>query len=221
MKKTGMFDFHTHTFFSDGVLVPTELVRRAVVKGYQAMAITDHVDDSNYDFVIPRLVSICKILSADGKIIVLPGCEITHVPPKRLGRIAAQVRQAGAKIVLVHGETLAEPVEPGTNRAALESDIDILVHPGLITLSEARLAARREIYLEITCRRGHAFSNGHVAATARKAGAKLILDTDSHHPDDLTGREEAERIAKGAGLSDAEVTQLFENAWALVQSKKS
>ena len=38
-----MYDFHTHTFLSDGVLSPIELIRRALVRGYKAMAITDHV----------------------------------------------------------------------------------------------------------------------------------------------------------------------------------
>ena len=37
-----MIDLHTHSFFSDGVLSPSELIRRAVVKGYKAIAITDH-----------------------------------------------------------------------------------------------------------------------------------------------------------------------------------
>ena len=38
-----MYDFHTHTFLSDGVLSPMELIRRAHVRGYRAMAVTDHV----------------------------------------------------------------------------------------------------------------------------------------------------------------------------------
>ena len=39
-----VYDFHTHTFLSDGVLSPMELIRRAHDKGYAAIAITDHVD---------------------------------------------------------------------------------------------------------------------------------------------------------------------------------
>ena len=37
-----LYDFHAHSFFSDGELLPMELIRRAVVKGYTALAITDH-----------------------------------------------------------------------------------------------------------------------------------------------------------------------------------
>ncbi|HLE81453.1 MAG TPA: PHP domain-containing protein, partial [Dehalococcoidia bacterium] len=32
-----MYDFHTHTFLSDGVLSPIELIRRAHVKGYRVI----------------------------------------------------------------------------------------------------------------------------------------------------------------------------------------
>ena len=37
-------DLHTHTVFSDGELIPAELVRRAMVLGHDVIAITDHVD---------------------------------------------------------------------------------------------------------------------------------------------------------------------------------
>ena len=54
-----MIDLHTHTFFSDGELVPAEHLRRVEVLGYEAVAITDHADSSNLDFisalVIPRI----------------------------------------------------------------------------------------------------------------------------------------------------------------------
>jgi len=100
-------------------------------------------------------------------------------------------------------------VAPGTNRAALEADIDILAHPGLITLEDVLLAKERGIFLELSARKGHCLANGHVARLARKAGARLIVNTDSHGPGDLVTREQAERVARGAGLADAEVASLF------------
>jgi len=72
------------------------------------------------------------------------------------------------KIIVVHGETITEPVMPGTNKKALMSDIDILAHPGLISDDEAELAAEKGIYLEITARKGHSITNGHVAALDKK-----------------------------------------------------
>ncbi len=47
-----MYDFHTHTFLSDGVLSPIELIRRALVQGYKAMAVTDHVGLGNVEYVV-------------------------------------------------------------------------------------------------------------------------------------------------------------------------
>ncbi|MBA2124306.1 PHP domain-containing protein [bacterium Unc6] len=195
-----MIDLHTHSLLSDGVLLPSELVRRAYVKGYKVIAITDHIDASNLENVLPGLINACATLDKKGMIRVIPGVEITHVRPDDTREIVEQARILGAKIVLVHGETLVEPVQAGTNKTALGLDIDILTHPGLITLEEARIAAKKGIRLEISCRKGHCLSNGHIVKIAKKAGAKLVLNTDSHKPDDLRTDEEVKKIAIGAGL---------------------
>jgi len=73
---------------------------------------------------------------------VLPGVEITHIPPALIKNAVSLARRCGASIVIVHGETLVEPVEKGTNLAALNEDIDILAHPGLITEEDALLAKK-------------------------------------------------------------------------------
>ncbi|EAX46575.1 phosphoesterase PHP domain protein [Thermosinus carboxydivorans Nor1] len=44
-----VYDFHTHSFFSDGVLSPIELIRRAHVAGYAAIGVTDHASMSNWE----------------------------------------------------------------------------------------------------------------------------------------------------------------------------
>ena len=65
------------------------------------------------------------------------------------------------------------------------------------------------VKLEITTRGGHSYTNGHVVKLARKFGAPLIIDTDSHSPYDLTTRETATKIAMGAGLTREEVEEIF------------
>lgn len=212
-----MIDLHTHSIFSDGDLVPAELVQRAWAAGYKVLAITDHVDHSNIDFIIPRIIKVCSKVNQQGKIKVFPGVEITHVAPAQIAALASEARKLGAKIVVVHGETIVEPVPAGTNLAALKSSVDILAHPGLLTEKEARLAADRGIYLEITTRKGHSFTNGHVAQMARKFKAKLILNNDAHSPADFVGKEKAERIARGAGLNSREITAMFENSRRMVK----
>ena len=212
-----MIDLHTHSIFSDGELIPAELVRRAKVKGYRAIAITDHGDASNIDFIIPRIARICKLLSDAHAMEVICGIELTHVPPQHIAGLVAEARSLGARIVVVHGESIVEPVAPGTNRAALETDIDILAHPGLIAEEDVILAATKGIYLEITTRRGHSLTNGHVVRLARKCGASLVLNTDTHGPQDLVSKEMAVKIARGAGMVDAEIQQMFSNSDALVK----
>jgi putative hydrolase len=212
-----MIDLHTHTLFSDGELVPSELVRRAEVIGYTAIALTDHADISNLDFIIPRIREACSKINEKKGLIALPGIELTHVHPEDIAELAVKARSMGARIIVVHGETIVEPVMPGTNRKALESDIDILAHPGLISDDEVELAARNGICLEISARKGHCLANGHVAKTALKYGAQLILNTDTHAPDDLITLARAKMTAQGAGLGEVDFIRMLNASSALVK----
>lgn len=216
-----MIDLHTHSFFSDGVLVPSELAQRARAAGYTTIAITDHADHSNIDFIIPRIVRVCEKITAKGNIQVLPGLELTHVDPTDIAALVSEARKLGAQILIVHGETLTEPVPPGTNLAAIQAGADILAHPGLITEEEVRLAASKGVYVEITTRRGHSLTNGHVASMARKCGAPLVLNNDTHSPGDFVGRQMAENVARGAGMSKEEINAMFNNSKNLIQRARA
>jgi histidinol phosphatase-like PHP family hydrolase len=207
-----MYDFHTHTFLSDGVLAPVELIRRAHHAGYRVIAVTDHVGPGNLELVLNTLIKDCEAASARWDILALPGVEITHVPKEDIAPMAREARYAGAKVVNVHGETVTEPVEPGTNLSAVRSKaIDVLAHPGLITPDEARIAADNGVFLEVSARKGHAFANGHVVRMARAAGARMVLDSDAHAPEDLLTREFAMTVALGAGLKHDEAMALLDN----------
>ncbi len=196
-----MIDLHTHSTFSDGELIPSELVRRAVFHGYTAIAITDHVDFTNVEHILSCMKNI-KSLEDDYDIRIFPGVELTHVPPGKMPKLVDMARKLGAEIVVVHGETTVEPVPPGTNHMAVTLDIDILAHPGLITMEDAELARDNGICLEITSRNGHNRTNGHVARIAKETGASLVVDTDTHAPHDLITDEVALKIAMGAGLDE-------------------
>ena len=216
-----MIDLHTHTTFSDGELIPSELARRAESAGYRAIAFTDHADHSNLDFIVPRIVEVCRRISLRSTLIALPGIEITHVDPEDIAPLAEEARRLGAAVVVVHGETVVEPVKPGTNHAALLASIDILAHPGLISDEDANLAAEKGIALEITTRKGHSLTNGHVALRARKYGAGLVLDNDAHAPGDLMTLHMARLIARGAGLDDDEIAGMFRNSERLMTRARS
>ncbi len=197
-------DLHTHTVYSDGELIPAELVRRAMVKGHDLIAITDHVDMTNVEWVVTNMVKAIDL--CEDYIKVIPGVEITHVPPRQIDKVAKMARKYGAEWIVVHGETVTEPVMPGTNRASVENpEIDILAHPGFITLEEAQLAKDNDVILEVTGRAGHNITNGHVVNMAREAGAMMVIDSDTHQPENLMSEEEAMVVALGAGLTKAEV----------------
>ncbi len=212
-----MIDLHTHTLLSDGVLVPSELVRRAEVHGYEAIAITDHVDASNIERVIGDITKYTEGLDPDDPIRVIPGVEITHVRPDRIGEMTKLARSLGAKIVICHGETVAEPVARGTNRAAIEAGVDILAHPGLITEEACRLAAERGVYLEITSRAGHSITNGHVASMAALCGARMVLNSDAHAPGDLISDEYAMVVAHGASIDENLYGEMKDNARNIIE----
>lgn len=209
-----MFDFHCHSVFSDGELIPAEIWRRVKVLGYSAIAITDHGDPSNLEFILGNLLKIREAFKGLSPRLIA-GIELTHVPPELIPELIQKARTLGAEIVVVHGETIVEPVAEGTNRAAILGGADILAHPGLIREEEVKLAAEKGIFLEISGRKGHSFTNGHVVNLARKYQAPLIINSDAHSPSDLLSQDLATKIALGAGLTQEEV----KNLWNLVERR--
>ena len=212
-----MIDLHTHSIFSDGELIPFELIRRAEAIGYSAIAITDHMDSSNIDLIIPRIVKAIEKIRSAVSIEVLPGAEITHVPPELIPDLVKEARRLGAKIIVVHGETIVEPVRKGTNRAAIEAGADIISHPGLISTEDVLSAKEKNVLLEITSRKGHSLSNGYVAKEAMRFGAPLCFNTDSHSPSDLITKETARRVLLAAGIEESRIDSIFENSRHLIE----
>ena len=212
-----MIDLHTHSFFSDGELLPAELLRRVEVLGYAAVAITDHADSSNLDFIIPRMIQAAKDLNRYCQTRLIPGIELTHVPPGLIGELTKKARELGARIVVAHGETVVEPVAPGTNRAAIEAGVDILAHPGFISREDVQLAKEKGVFLELSGRRGHSLTNGHVTKLAAEVGALLVVNADAHAPGDFLTLQMAETVALGAGLSRSRYDQLRRDMAALVE----
>ena len=212
-----MIDLHTHSTFSDGELIPAELARRAKVAGYRAVALTDHADSSNIKMNIQSVKRIADKYSALMDIDIYAGCELTHVPPGLIPELIDSARTLGAEIVVVHGETLVEPVARGTNLAAIEGGCDILAHPGLITPEEMALAVEKDVAVEITTRKGHSLSNGHIVALARKTGTRLVINNDAHAPGDLVSKELRRAVALGAGMTIEEYREAERNSQRILE----
>jgi len=207
MKDLGKrIEFHSHTIFSDGALLPGGLVWEAAARDHAAIAVTDHADSSNLEEALFAITKYVKEEGATLPIKVIPGVEISYLAPQLIEKYAKQARELGAKIIIVHGESPVEPVPKGTNHAALKlkSLVDILAHPGWITEEDAKLAALNDIYLELSARKGHLTGNKHVVKMAKKTGAKLLINTDTHSEKDLVTQAQALKIAKASGLNEEE-----------------
>ena len=192
-------DFHTHTLISDGSLSLPELVQRARVLDHKFLAVTDHVGLGDIEPTLARLRAASERCSTP-ELEVMIGVEITHVPPRLLDEAVRRARRAGAGIVLVHGETVAEPVAPGTNRAAVQNpEIDVLAHPGLLDLRDAERARANGVYLELSGRTTHGLANGRVAAMAEASGTLTVVNSDAHEPSHLLTPAAAFAVARASG----------------------
>jgi histidinol phosphatase-like PHP family hydrolase len=204
-----IYDFHTHSTLSDGELSPIELIRRASVAGYRVVGVTDHAGIGALRRFAQELGDDCALARDRWDITALPGVELTHLPATAVAEGARAAKEAGLWLVVVHGETISEPVEKGTNLAAVSCpDVDILAHPGLITREEAELAAGNGVFLELSAKPNHCATNGHVARIARLAGARLIVNSDNHGLEFLA-EEQARRIVLGAGLEEKDVEEIL------------
>jgi histidinol phosphatase-like PHP family hydrolase len=204
-----MYNLHAHSLLSDGVLVPSEIAVRHAAIGYKAIAICDHADYSNIERVVNGILEFTGHWPKSAGIKVFPGIELTHLPLEQFKPLSEYARSRGIAVIIGHGETLVEPVIKGTNRAALEADIDILAHPGLITDEEAALAKHNGIFLEITSRQGHNSTNRHVVEKALKNGAKLIINMDSHLPEDLILPGQLIQVALAGGLTPPQIDKIY------------
>ncbi len=205
------FDLHTHSVFSDGELIPSEMARRMAEKGVSGFAITDHVDFTNVSWVMERLREL-QNWRDEYEVKILFGVEITHVPPELIDRAVEIAWKEGAEIVVVHGETLVEPVKAGTNSAAVESEVNVLAHPGIVDCELADKAKSSGVYLEISTRKGHSLSNGCVA----KYWEIAVVNTDTHSPEDVISPEFAEKVCLAAGASSKVLdnnSKLFDRLW--------
>jgi putative hydrolase len=206
------FDFHSHTYLTDGTESATSMWWAASQLGHRVLAITDHVALEDPKPILDRLRGESRAFE-DGSIATLIGVELTLLPPRRIAEAARRARAAGAQIVIAHGETTAERVPPGTNRAAVESgEIDVLAHPGFLTEKDAETARANGTAIELSGRALHGRTNGHVGRIALLVGADLVVDSDAHETRHLPDYDRAEIVARGAGLTPSQVRRALRDA---------
>lgn len=206
-----IFDFHTHTFLSDGAYGPMEMAQRAKAKGYEMIGLSDHIDFGTCDIILPQLIkAVEKINSSEMGIKAIAAVEITHVPPSQIEELINYCRKKGALYIIVHGETPSEPVMPGTNLAAIMAFTDILAHPGYISEEEVKMAAERGIFLEISGKPQHKKTNFHLLNLARKYRAPFLINSDAHNDEQLFTVETYGQLISELGISEEEIKENIE-----------
>ena len=123
-------------------------------------------------------------------------------------------------MVVCHGETIAEPVAARNQPGGPCSRHRYSLPSRPVDRRRGQACGERGICLEITTRKGHSLTNGHVARLALAHGAGLVVNTDSHAPGDLVTLEMARKIALGAGLCEADFEQARRNSEALVEKAR-
>lgn len=210
-----MLDVHVHV--GEGGLLPAEAMRMGRLHGYRAMVLLCRVDTSNLSLLLPWLLQMCQHYTLYAGVEAFAGVEIVQVPPPLIFEVVAEARAMGAGFVGVHGETPADSVELGTNLAAIQSGADVLLHPGIITLEDAQLAAENGVALEITSAPGHCLANAHVAAMAEMGGGALLFGGNVKKSSDFVSQQLYDATLSGALLSSSMRNNLMATSNGLLQ----
>jgi histidinol phosphatase-like PHP family hydrolase len=86
-----------------------------------------------------------------------------------------------------------------------------------MTEEDVSLAKERSVYLELTSRKGHSLTNGHVAKLAHTMGAEMILNSDAHTPGDIWPVGRLHEIVVGAGLTEGDYRTMIRNAESIAK----
>ena len=123
-----MIDAHVHIAPGGGGsgLLPAEALRLAALRGFRAVGLIVR-SDGGFDVSLRLLSERVQGLSLFVNVEAFVGVELVHVPPALLPDAVTEARQAGAELVLVHGESLADAVAEGTNLAAVEAGKHVFV----------------------------------------------------------------------------------------------
>ena len=193
-----MTDFHIIIRGSEGHGFDcASALRYASLAGIRFAGLILPSDGTNFSLLAAMAAQVRR-LSLYANVEAWAGVELRHMPPALLPDAVREAREAGASLVLVHGESITDQVEQGTNFAAIEAGADIVAHPGLIDAEASAFAAEKGVALEFTSCPRHALANAHTAGMALCHGAMLVRGSGASRAEELTTRAFWPMIVKGA-----------------------
>jgi len=222
-------DLHMHTTATDGEDTLAEMVRAAVARGLQYIAITDHgqrvtmargLDKHRLLKQWDEIDRLNESLAEDGRppIVVWKGIEVDMLEKGGLDLPDDVLEKADWVVASLHyGQN--QPRERITARIieAIENPhVSVIGHPTGRLLNrrppydvdiEAVIAAaaRTGTFLEINANPWRLDLNDHHAAAAKKAGVKIVISTDAHSTRGLDVMRCGVLQARRAGLEAGDV----------------
>ena len=192
-----MTDFHIMIQPEGAGFGIASALRYASLAGIRFAGLVKASDGSDFS-QLAQMAAQVRRLGLYANVEAWAGVELRHIPPALLPEAVREAREAGAALVLVHGESIMDQVEQGTNFAAIEAGADIVANPGLIDAEAAAFAAEKGVALEFTSCPRHALANAHTAAVALKYGVPLVRGSRASRAEELTTRAFWPMIIKGA-----------------------
>ena len=189
-----MIDFHISIHQGFGV---ASALRYASLAGIRFAGLVMPSDGTGLSRIADFSAQVRR-LSLYANVEAWAGVELCHIPPALLPEAVREAREAGARLVLVYGESIMDQVDQGTNFAAIEAGADIITHPGLVDAETAAFAAERDVAFEFTSCPRHALTNAHTAAMALKYGVPLVRGSNASCAEELTTRAFWPSVIKGA-----------------------
>jgi DNA polymerase (family X) len=194
-------ELHVHSLYSDGQLSLADMAGQVALRGYEYMAFCDHSRSARYanGMEIPRLQQQIKQIAELNKKMapfrILCGVEVDILADGSLDYPDEVLAQVDFVIGSIHSAFKTDPT--GRTLSALRNPyVDVIGHP------TGRLISRREGFaldlnqvIPAAAETGTALeinsywdrldlADIHVRA-AIKAGVKLSINTDAHHPEHL------------------------------------
>ncbi len=200
------FDFHTHTYYSDGRSGPLEMVEAAEARGLEAVAITDHGPELHVGVLrgkVKHMLRDIEMAREQAAIPVLKGMEVNVVDQE--GRVDLEPeleKMLDLRIISIH--TLGELVDPREaareylermKKAVTNRKFDVLGHPFHYHQNLLPYLPRQEIenFVKLLARRGMAVEvnvkyrapDEEFLALCLREGVKLSVGSDAHSPADV------------------------------------
>ena len=217
-------DLHIHSEWSDGLIDYKDMVRIAQEKGYEYIAISDHSISNFYgnglstERLVRKMGFIENLRKKFKDINILMGAEIDIRKAGRFDYPPEIIKKLDIAIASLHS-SFTNSSRENTSRAvsALEEDyFDFLAHPtGFVFGNRAPIFIDIDRVIEACSKHGKALEinsyymrmdlNEQNARKAKDAGAKLVINTDSHRPGNMDMIELGIDIARRAGLEAEDI----------------